>query len=172
MSRRRSCRSVDAARTLHGHQFLNDINAQQRISNPMLMLAEGVTLLSGNRPGTGAGKIFERSMLNFISPPASPKNTTRFCKSESHKMHDLTFIDDVHHFSRSGIRKHIYQVISIDTGSLRSSGRSHVELVFFADGKAVLATAWLVRYLGRSITTVKRHCRARGWSCDVRTLGS
>ena len=87
-------------------------------------------------------------------------------------MHDRTFIHDVHNFSRSEIRKHIYQVISIDTGSLRSSGRSQAELVFFADGKVVLSTSWLHVYLGRSITTVKRHCRLRGWSCDVRTLGS
>ena len=172
MSLRRSCRSVDAAWTLHESRFLNDINEHSRISNPMIMLAQGATLLSGNQPGGGVGKIFWQQRIIFECPPASPKNTTRFCKSESHKMHDRTFIHDVHNFSRSEIRKHIYQVISIDTGSLRSSGRSHVELVFFADGKAVLATAWLVRYLGRSITTVKRHCRARGWSCDVRTLGS
>ena len=71
--------------------------------------------------------------------------------------------------SRSEIRKHIFQVVCINTGP---SNRSQVELVFFADGKAVLSTSWLHVYLGRSITTVKRHCRLRGWSCDVRTLGS
>ena len=49
---------TDAARTLHECRLFNDINEQHRIFNPMLMLAEGATLLSGTQPGAGQGKNF------------------------------------------------------------------------------------------------------------------